>query len=245
MFKNFLKGLKDVCDDLMDSNVGEELKKAGRELKAQLLQEEESTGSMQTTSGDSSVSTINTTTATGSRPTNTETSATLETADAECALTVPAEDGPRGEFSGLDEKTYSYLIPKDEGFVDEGNCHAAEIHQAYGFGREINYERDVMFVFYIAGEFDCEIKETRAKAAYTRYDSAPTRSKLMTVEHPVFTHAYVFDTPKKYRITYLKKLGEYELLGCELILRKSGGDEAWKAKMIEEFKRFAGSCREV
>ncbi|MBR6538000.1 MAG: hypothetical protein IKT67_12465 [Lachnospiraceae bacterium] len=244
MFKNFLKGLKDVCDDLMDSNVGEELKKAGRELKAQLLQEE-STGSTQTTSGDSSASTINTTTATGSQPTNTETSATLEIADAECALTVPAEDGPRGEFSGLDEKTYSYLIPKDEGFIDEGNCHAAEIHQAYGFGREINYERDVMFVFSIAGEFDCEIKESRAKAAYTRYDSAPTRSKLMTVEHPVFTHAYLFDTPKKYRITYLKKLGEYELLGCELILRKSGGDEAWKAKMIEEFKRFAGSCREV
>ncbi len=245
MFKNFLKGLKDVCDDLMDSNVGEELKKAGRELKAQLLQEDESTGSTQTTSGDSSASTINTTTATGSRPANTETAAALETVDAECALTVPAEDGPRGEFSGLDEKTYSYLIPKDEGFIDEGNCHAAEIHQAYGFGREINYERDVMFVFSIAGEFDCEIKESRAKAAYTRYDSAPTRSKLMTVEHPVFTHAYLFDTPKKYRITYLKKLGEYELLGCELILRKSGGDEAWKAKMIEEFKRFAGSCREV
>ena len=245
MFKNFLKGLKDVCDDLMDSNVGEELKKAGRELKAQLLQEEESTGSMQTTSGDSSVSTINTTTATGSQPTNTETAAALEIADAECALTVPAEDGERGEFSGLDEKTYSYLIPKDEGFIDEGNCHAAEIHQAYGFGREINYERDVMFVFSIAGEFDCEIKETRAKAAYTRYVRAPTRSKLMTVDHPVFTHAYLFYTPKKYRITYLKKLGEYELLGCELILRKSGGDEAWKAKMIEEFKRFAGSCREV
>lgn len=43
----------------------------------------------------------------------------------------------------------------------------------------------------------------------------------------------------------VKQLGEYELLGCELILRKSGGDDAWMAKMIEEFKRFAGSCREV
>lgn len=245
MFKNFLKGLKDVCDDLMDSNVGEELKKAGRELKAQFLQEDETTGSTQTTSGESSTSTINATTATVSRPANAETTAVLETADAECALTVPTEDGERGEFTCLNEKTYSYLLPKDPGFVDEGDCGAAEIHQAYGCGREINYERDAVICFSIAGEFDCEIKESRANAAYTRYDSAPTRSKLMTIEHPLFTHAYLFETPKKYRITYLKQLEEYELLGCELILRKSGGDDAWKAKMIEEFKRFAGSCREV
>lgn len=245
MFKNFLKGLKDVCDDLMDSNVGEELKKAGRELKAQLLQEDESSGATQTTSGESSTSTINATTATVSRPANTETAAVLETSDDECALAVPAEDGERGEFTCLNEKTYSYLLPKDPGFVDEGDCGAAEIHQAYGFGREINYERDAVFYFSIAPEFDCEIKESRAKAAYSRYDSAPTRSKLMTVDHPLFTHAYLFETPKKYRITYLKQLGEYELLGCELILRKSGGDDAWKAKMIEEFKRLAGSCREV
>ena len=245
MFKNFLKGLKDVCDDLMDSNVGEELKKAGRELKAQLLQEDESSGATQTTSGESSTSTINATTATVSRPANTETAAVLETSDDECALAVPAEDGERGEFTCLNEKTYSYLLPKYPGFVDEGDCGAAEIHQAYGFGREINYERDAVFYFSIAPEFDCEIKESRAKAAYSRYDSAPTRSKLMTVDHPLFTHAYLFETPKKYRITYLKQLGEYELLGCELILRKSGGDDAWKAKMIEEFKRLAGSCREV
>ncbi len=254
MFKNFLKGLKEVCDDLMDSNVGEELKKAGRELKAQLLQEDGSSDTVQTAEGSASAAS-STVTQTGSATASTasvesttkapEAPVTYEAGDEEVALSVPAEDGERGEFTCMNEKTYSYLIPKDEGFIDEGNCHAAEIHQAYGFGREINYERDVMFVFSIAGEFDCEIKEGRAKAAYTRYDSAPTRSKLMTVEHPVFTHAYVFDTPKKYRITYLKKLGEYELLGCELILRKSGGDDAWKAKMIEEFKRLAGSCREV
>jgi hypothetical protein len=67
----------------------------------------------------------------------------------------------------------------------------------------------------------------------------------MTVEHPVFTHVYLFETPKKYRLTYLKQVDEYELLGCELVLRKSGGDDAWKETMIEEFKRFAGSCREV
>jgi hypothetical protein len=168
-----------------------------------------------------------------------------ENADEECALTVPAEDGERGEFTCLNEKTYSYLLPKNPDFVDEGDCGAAEIHQAYGCGREINYERDAVFYFSIAPEFDCEIKESGAKTAYTRYDSAPTRSKLMTVKHPLFTHAYLFDTPKKYRITYLKQLDECELLGCELILRKSGGDDAWKEMMIEEFKRFAGSCREV
>lgn len=93
MFKNFLKGLKDVCDDLMDSNVGEELKKAGRELKAQLLQEDESSGATQTTSGESSTSTINATTATVSRPANTETAAVLETSDDECADPFQAYDG--------------------------------------------------------------------------------------------------------------------------------------------------------
>ena len=257
MFKNFLKGLKEVCDDLMDSNVGEELKKAGRELKAQLLQEDETSGTTQmmsdTVSGQStSVTATNTITATVSQPAKdeapknvSESPTDFKAGNEEVALSVPAEDGPRGEFTCLNEKAYSYLIPKDAGFIDEGNCGAAEIHQAYGCGREINYERDAVFYFSIAAEFDCEIKENRAKAAYTRYDSAPTRSKLMAVDHPLFTHAYLFETPKKYRITYLKQLGEQELLGCELILRKSGGDDAWKAKMIEEFKRLAGSCREV
>ena len=244
LFKEVCDGVKDVYEDMKeevkDANIGEhlkkageELKKAGQELKEEFLSEgntEAKEEKVQNVSGDQNTL---------------EASVTYEVGDEEVALSVPTEDGERGEFSGLDDKTYSYLIPKDEGFIDEGNCHAAEIHQAYGFGREINYERDVMFVFSIAGEFDCEIKESRAKAAYTRYDSAPIRSKLMEIEHPVFTHAYLFETTKKYRITYLKQLGEYELLGCELILRKSGGDDVWKAKMIEEFKRFAGSCREV
>lgn len=254
MFKKFLKGIKEVCDDLMDSNVGEELKKAGKELKAQLLQEEESSATVQTVGGTTSTSS-NGAAVTGSATASTvsaeapkkatEAPVTYEAGDEEVALPVPAEDGERGELTCLNETTYSYLIPKDSGFVDEGDCHAAEIYQAYGFGREINYEYDATMYYSIAPEFDCEIKESGAKAAYTRYDSAPTRSKLMTVEHPVFSHVYLFETPKKYRITYLKQIDEYELLGCELILRKSGGDEVWMTKMIEEFKRFAGSCREV
>ena len=132
-----------------------------------------------------------------------------------------------------------------KGFIDEGTCHTAEIHQAYGFGKEINYSRDMMMYFSIAPEFDCEIKESRPKAAFARYDGAPTRSGLTTVEHPFFTHAYLFENSKIYRISYLKQMSESEILACELALKKSGGDAAWKAKMIEEFKRFAGSCREV
>ena len=253
MFKNFLKGLKEVCDDLMDSNVGEELKKAGKELKAQFLQEE--TSNTAQTAGGSTMTASNVSAAPASASTNTEAAeapkktleapATYEAGDAEVALSVPAEDGERGEFTGLDEKTYSYLLPKDPGFVDEGNCHAAEIHQAYGFGKEVNYTRDMMMYFSIAPEFDCEIKESRPKAAFARYDGAPTRSRLMTVEHPFFTHAYLFENSKIYRISYLKQISESEILACELALKKSGGDEAWKEKMIAEFKRFAGSCREV
>lgn len=254
MLKGFLKNVaeevkdayEDVKEEVKEANIGEQLKKVGEELKAEFLSENEKSGTTQPTAGAVTGSAINTTPVqTASQPIKADVPAVLEVADAECALSVPAEDGQRGEFTCLNEKTYSYLIPKDAGFVDEGDSGAAEIHQAYGYGNLVNYEYDAMICFSIAGEFDCEIKESRAKAAYTRYDSAPSRSKLMTVEHPLFTHAYLFETPKKYRITYLKQLGEYELLGCELILRKSGGDEVWKTKMIEEFKRFAGSCREV
>ncbi|MBQ8546937.1 MAG: hypothetical protein IJ427_00415 [Lachnospiraceae bacterium] len=239
LIKDVCKGVKEVCEDVQeevkDANigehlkkVGEEIKKAGEELREEILSEEKSDEKAdERGQSDSGVT------------------GTYELCDEEVELAVPTEDGPRGEFTCLNEKTYSFLIPKEEDFVDEGDCGAAEIHQAYGCGREINYERDAVFYYSIAPEFDCEIKESRAKAAYSRYDSAPTRSKLMEIEHPLFTHAYLFDTPKKYRITYLKQLGEHELLGCELILRKSGGDDTWKTKMIEEFKRFAGSCREV
>lgn len=229
----------DIKEGVEKTNIGEKLKKAGDEIKTQFTPSGAGQGASASNGKDDIIDAPAVVIDVPEAP------AVLEAADTECALTVPAEDGERGEFTCLNEKTYSFLIPKDSGFVDEGNCHAAEIHQAYGFGKEINYERDVMFVFSIAGEFDCEIKESGAKAAYTRYDSAPTRSKLMTVEHPLFTHAYLFETSKKYRITYLKQLSEDELLGCELILRKSGGDEAWKEQMIAEFKRFAGSCREV
>ncbi len=267
MWKDMLKGfIKDVAkevkesyeeikEDVKDANIGEELKNFGKEIKAEFMPDNEKSGATQPTAGAVSGSAINTTPVQPvSQPVKAEAETTnktpeapvgLQAADAECALAVPAEEGERGEFTCLNEKTYSYLLPKDPGFVDEGDCGAAEIHQAYGFGKEINYERDAVICFSIAPEFDCEIKESGAKAAYTRYDSAPTRSKLMTVEHPLFTHAYLFETPKKYRITYLKQLDEHELLGCELVLKKSGGDEAWRAKMMEEFKRFAGSCREV
>lgn len=260
MWKDMLKGfIKDVAkevkesyeeikEDVKDANIGEELKNIGKEIKEEFMPENEKSEATQPTAGAVTGSAINTTPVqTTSQPAKTapEAPVGLEAADAECALNVPAEEGERGEFTCLNEKTYSYLIPKDAGFIDEGNGHAAEIHQAYGYGKMVNYEYDALICFSIAPEFDCEIKENRAKAAYTRYDSSPIRSKLMTVEHPLFTHAYLFETPKKYRITYLKLLGEYELLGCELVLKKSGGDDAWKAKMIEEFKRFAGSCREV
>lgn len=267
MWKDMLKGfIKDVAkevkesyeeikEDVKDANIGEELKNFGKEIKAEFMPEKENADTTQATAGAVTGSAISMPNAnTASQPVKVEAETPkkapeapvgLEAADAECALNVPAEDGERGEITCLNEKTYSYLLPKDAGFVDLGDCHAAEIHQAYGFGKEINYEYDVMIYYSIAPEFDCEIKESDVKAAYTRYDSAPTRSKLMSVEHPLFTHAYLFETPKKYRITYLTQLDEYELLGCELVLRKSGGDEAWKNKMIEEFKRFAGSCREV
>lgn len=90
-----------------------------------------------------------------------------------------------------------------------------------------------------------KIKESRSKAAFTRYDGAPIRSGLTTVEHSFFTHAYLFENSKIYRNSYLKQISESEILACELALKKSGGDADWKAKMIAEFKRFAGSCREV
>ena len=242
---------EDIKEEAEKAEIGEKLRKFGEEIKTQFTPSgagQSTSATNGTASGSNVPDVIIDATETVVQETSEEepeVSAVFEAADEECALTVPAEDGERGEFTCLNEKTYSYLLPKNPDFVDEGDCGAAEIHQAYGCGREINYERDAVFYFSIAPEFDCEIKENGAKTAYTRYDSVPTRSKLMTVEHPLFTHAYLFDTPKKYRITYLKQLDECELLGCELILRKSGGDDAWKAKMIEEFKRFAGSCREV
>lgn len=254
MLKGFLKNVaeevkdayEDVKDEVKEANIGEKLKKVGEELKAEFMPDNEKSEASATATTSAEAQASRTIKVEAETPKKApEAPVGLEAADAECALTVPAEDGERGEFTCLNEKTYSYLLPMDVGFIDKGDCHAAEIHQAYGYGKMVNYEYDAMICFSIAPEFDCEIKESRAKAAYSRYDSAPSRSKLMTVEHPLFTHAYLFETPKKYRITYLKQLGEYELLGCELILRKSGGDEAWRAKMIEEFKRFAGSCREV
>ncbi len=239
---------EDIKEGVEKANIGEKLKKAGEEIKTQFTP----SGAGQSTSATNGTTdvidvpaVVIDATETVSQENAPEVSVEFEGADEECALAIPAEDGPRGELTCLNEQTYSYLLPKDPGFVDEGDCHAAEIHQAYGFGEEVNYERDAMIYYSIAPEFDCEITESRAKAAFTRYDSAPIRSKLMTVDHPVFTHVYLFETAKKYRLTYLKQIEEYELLGCELILRKSGGDDAWKAKMIEEFKRFAGSCREV
>ncbi len=238
---------EDILDEVEKANIGEKLKQVGEELKAEFMPGNATTTANTTTSDVTVYESTQTEIAVIEEAPQKapEEVAVFETAEEECALNVPAEDGERGEFTCLNEKTYSYLVPKNPGFSDEGDCHAAEIHQAYGYGEMVNYEYDAMICFSIAGEFDCEIKESGAKAAYTRYDSAPTRSKIMTVDHPVFTHAYLFETPKKYRITYLKQLGEHELLGCELVLRKSGGDEAWKAEMIEEFKRFAGSCREV
>lgn len=242
MFKSMLKGLlKKVGEEVMDSTIGDKLRQAEAEVNAQFAKEVNE----QKTSGSSTYVAPNHTAFDEAPSASTSQTAAVADITEECALTVPAEDGERGEFTGLDEKTYSYLLPKDEGFIDEGTCHTAEIHQAYGFGKEINYSRDMMMYFSIAPEFDCEIKESRPKAAFARYDGAPTRSGLTTVEHPFFTHAYLFENSKIYRISYLKQMSESEILACELALKKSGGDASWKAKMIEEFKRFAGSCREV
>lgn len=243
MFKSMLKGLlKKVGEEVMDSSIGDKLRQAEAEVNAQLAKEMNE----KKASGSSSTYVAPNHTAFDEAP-SASASQTVVGVDIteECALTVPAEDGARGDFIGLSEKTYSYLLPKDEGFVDEGTCHTAEIHQAYGFGKEINYTRDMMMYFSIAPEFDCEIKESRPKAAFSRYDGAPTRSGLTTVEHPFFTHAYLFENSKIYRISYLKQMSESEILACELALKKSGGDAAWKEKMVAEFKRFAGSCREA
>ena len=134
-------------------------------------------------------------------------------------------------------------MPQDAHFCDVGNSGACEIHQAYSYEDTGKVDGVADMCFSIAPEFDCEIRESRAKAAYARYHGSPICSKLMTVEHPVFTHVYVFESSNTYRLTYLKRIEEYELLGCELILKKTAAGEALKATVIKEFKRFAGSCR--
>ena len=204
IFQDVRRGVEEVCEDVKEkvekAELGEKLKKVGEDIKEGVekaeigdklkkfgedIKEQFVPNGQGTSASDESTVVYETTAVVSDveEKETTEKTAEIDVADEECALTVPTEDGPRGEFTCLNEKTYSFLIPKEEGFVDEGNCHAAEIHQAYGFGREINYEYDAMFCFSIAGEFDCEIKESGVKAAYSRYDSAPTRSKLMEIEH--------------------------------------------------------------
>lgn len=167
-----------------------------------------------------------------------EAEAVLEPADAEVALDVPADAGERGEVSTLSERIYSYLLPQGDKFSDKGSCGAAEIYQCY------DYEEVASMYFSIAPEFNCKMRESAARAAFSRYEGAPTRSKLMTVEHPVFTHVYVFESAKTYRISYLKKMEEYEFFACELTVKKNMVNDEKKAFLVKEFKRFAGSCCE-
>ncbi|MBQ9767973.1 MAG: hypothetical protein IJW37_07715 [Lachnospiraceae bacterium] len=239
MWKKMLKGLKNVCDEVMESKIGDQLRQAGEEIKAQFLPETEAEAAPSEPVKAESV-------AVGAEPKQTKEEGTVcEPADAEVALSVPAEDGEREEFEILSEQSYSFLVPPEDCFTNQWDYHAAEIYQGYAYERESESESVSDMYFSIAAEFNCEIKESYAKAAYTRYEGAPIRSKLMTVEHSVFTHVYLFESAKTYRLTYLKKIDETELLGCELVLKKSVATPEEKERILREFKRFAGSCREV
>jgi len=245
MFKNMLKGLvKNVCAGVIDKTIGDKMRQAEAEVNTQLAKEKSEQKEMNE----------HRPAATGSsapEPNRVKQSNTVqeekvcEMADAEAALQVPAEDGIREEFGILSEKNYSFLVPQEEHYSDQGDYHAGEIYQGYAYEKSKGGQSVSDMYFSIAAEFNCVIEESNAKKRYSRYHGTPMRSKLMQVEHPVFTHVYLFESASTYRLTYLKKIDECELLGCELVLKKGAADEALKAEIIREFKRFAGSCREA
>ncbi len=236
MWKNMLKGIinnvyKEVKEEVTDK-VGEQFKKATGNAGSQTVPVAEAKKPVPIVPAESV-----------EKPHKApEQEVVLESADAEATLDLPVTEGERGEVSTLSEQTYSYLLPQGDQFKDRGDCGAAEIYQCYEYEEAPGKEPAAMY-FSIAPEFNCEIRESVAKAAFTRYEGTPIRSKLMTVEHPVFTHVYLFESAKTYRLTYLRKIDEYELLGCELVLKKNLADEEMKAFLVKEFKRFAGSCR--
>ena len=234
MFKNMLKGivntvLNEVKTEVANTEFGKQLKNVSKEIDDQFTPQKAEPKKETTASGELKKSP--------------EQEAILGPADAEFALELPEEDGERKTFSVIAEQTYSYLVPQDPHFCDRGNSGAFEIHQAYSYEDTDDADRVADIYFSIAAELDCDIKESSARASYARYHGAAVYSKLMTLEHPVFTHVYVFESSRTYRLTYLKRIEENELLGCELILKKTAAGEALKASVIKEFKKLAGSCR--
>lgn len=235
MWKDMLKGIiKNVCKEVKEEvadKVGEQFKQASGNQSAPTAEVKKPEPVVSATS-----------TETVKKTEKTPEPVVLEPADAEAALEVPADDGERGEVSTLSEQTYSYLLPQGEAFQDCGDCGAAEIYQCYEYVEVPGKEEPAAMYFSIAPEFNCEMRESVAKAAFTRYEGTPIRSKLMTVKHPVFTHVYVFESAKTYRMSYLKQLDEYEFFACELTVKKNLVNEEQKAFFVKEFKRFAGSC---
>lgn len=145
-------------------------------------------------------------------------------------------------IEALSGDRFSFEAPQGEGYRDEGDYHVGEIYQGYSYCKETGvYVADLYFG--IAAELDCDDSPENIRRAYEKHHGTAAGFSVERAGHPVFEWRAEFRNAGMHRIIYWKKIDEFELFACELLLKADLAEKELQEKLLDDFGRMARSCK--
>lgn len=145
-------------------------------------------------------------------------------------------------IEALSGDRFSFAVPQGEGYRDEGDYHVGEIYQGYSYCKETGVHVADLY-FGIAAELDCNDSPENIRRAYEKYHGAATEFSVAEAGHPVFDRRAEFRNAKMHRIVYWKRIDEFELFACELLLKADLAEKELQKKILDDFECMVKSCR--
>lgn len=144
-------------------------------------------------------------------------------------------------IEALSGARFSFEPPQGEGYRDEEDYNVGEIYQGYSYSKETGeYVADLYFG--IAAELDCNDSPENIHRAYEKHHGAAAGFSVAEAGHPVFERRAEFRNAKMHRIVYWKKIDEFELFSCELLLKADLAEKELQERILDDFERMVKSC---
>jgi len=97
--------------------------------------------------------------------------------------------------------------------------------------------------FSCASDLNCNTAPEHIQNVYEKYDGQAQKFVLEKAEHTVFERRIEMETKALHRIVYVKSVSEFELLSCELVLKKKEAGKRLANRIIKDFEIMVKSCR--
>lgn len=167
----------------------------------------------------------------------------LDAADAIYNSGMEIDAYPETELEMDNGAVLIYRTPEDDKFNDEGDCHAAEVYQAYSYVANDYSEPKAWFSLSPAAYFDAMPTEKELIELWEEQYESAEGLELAEENMGMFTLRAEMHNKKYYKLSYFADLGDEFLLECSMEVEEPNRRKKMLEKLKSLFVRFVKSCK--